>query len=279
MLPPVCGRYAASRDIAALREVFEAQVVPETGLPPDYNVAPTKPVHVVRERAIEPASPADDQSSHATDVIREIAVMRWGLVPSWAKDPSIGARMINARVETVMDKPAFRRAFSRRRVLLPADGFYEWQVEQDASASATTGSNVSARGTRGAGKQPWFIHPADGSVMAMAGLMESWRDPTRADDDPRAWLSTVAVITTAAPDDLGRIHERMPLVVQPTQWRAWLDPTRPGDREVLEMLVPAAALGLTAHPVSTAVNNVRNNGPDLLEPIDPGPVPGAETLF
>jgi putative SOS response-associated peptidase YedK len=267
MLLPVCGRYAATRDVHALAEVFEASVLPAQGLPADYNVAPTKDVHAVIERTTSRAG--HDGSD------REIAVVRWGLVPAWAKEPSIGSRLINARVETIMAKPAFRKAFATRRTLLPADGYYEWEQPAETSGARRP-------------KQPWFIHPMDGSVLAMAGIYETWRDPTRAEDDPRAWLMTAAVITTAARDDLGRIHDRMPLVVSPHEWSLWLDPNVDGDQDLLAALIPASARGLTAVPVSTRVNNVRNNGPELLEPVPPsaqtatrGPEFGqdADTLF
>ena len=140
--------------------------------------------------------------------------MRWGLVPFWAKDPSIGNRMINARMETVAEKPAYRQAFARRRCLLPADGFYEWYPTEERTASGKPK------------KQPFYIHPADGSVMAMAGLYEIWRDPTRADDDPERFRWTCTVLTTTAEDAVGRIHDRMPLLVEPERRAAWLDPTR-----------------------------------------------------
>jgi putative SOS response-associated peptidase YedK len=265
MLPSVCGRYAATRDVHALAEVFEASVLPAQGLPADYNVAPTKDVHAVIERSATRTGHAADRAD------REIAVVRWGLVPSWAKEPSIGSRLVNARVETIMDKPAFRKAFASRRTLLPADGYYEWEQPPSSAPKRP--------------KQPWFIHPADGGVLAMAGIYEFWRDPTRPEDDPHAWLTTAAVITTAALDDLGRIHDRMPVVVPQEQWSRWLDPSVPGDEGLLQALIPAVAQGLTAFPVSTRVNNVRNNGPDLLEQ---APLPAApqttgaqdqETLF
>ena len=133
--------------------------------------------------------------------------MRWGLVPSWAKDPSIGNRMINARMETVAEKPAFRKAFAKRRALLPADGYFEWYGEVKGK------------------KQPFFIRPADGGVLAMAGLYELWRDPSVPEDsgtDP--WLWTVTVLTTTATDELGRIHDRMPLLVERERYAEWLDP-------------------------------------------------------
>ena len=257
MLVGMCGRYAASKDLAALREIFDAEAVPSTDLAPDYNVAPTKNINAVIERV-------DDAGHH-----REIDIMKWGLVPSWAKEPSIGARMINARVETVMDKPAFRRAFAKRRALLPADGYYEWHEPTDAPLGKS-GKPL---------KQPYFIHAANGDVLAMAALWEAWRDPTRSDDDPQAWLLTATVITTSARDDLGQIHDRMPLIVGRDAWSTWLDPQRPGDRPMLDLLVPASAAGLTAYPVSTAVNNVRNNGPELVRPIPAEEVLGKDTLF
>ena len=257
MLVGMCGRYAASKDLAALREIFDAEAVPTTNLAPDYNVAPTKNINAVIERV-------DDAGHH-----REIDIMKWGLVPSWAKEPSIGARMINARVETVMEKPAFRRAFAKRRALLPADGYYEWHEPTDAPLG---------KGGKPL-KQPYFIHPANGDVLAMAALWEAWRDPTRTDDDPQAWLLTATVITTSARDDLGQIHDRMPLIVGRDAWSTWLDPQRPGDRPMLDLLVPASAAGLTAYPVSTAVNNVRNNGPELVRPIPAEEVLGKDTLF
>lgn len=235
----MCGRYASSRtsdDLAEEFEVVETRIA--APLEPDYNVAPTKQVHAVVERA----DPAE----------RQLRALTWGLVPSWAKDPSIGNRMINARMETVAEKPAYRKAFASRRALLPADGYFEWYPT----------SRTDARGKPV--KQPFFIRPRDGGVLAMAGLYEIWRDPTRADDDPQRFRWTCTVLTTQAEDALGHIHDRMPLMVERERWQAWLDPTTPGDTS---LLVPAAPGRLEAYPVSTAVGNVRNNGPQLVEPL------------
>ena len=239
----MCGRYASSRRPDDLVEEFgivETRV--EEPLPPDWNVAPTKDVYAVVQR---------DE--------RQLRTLRWGLVPSWAKDPSIGNRMINARMETVAEKPAFRRAFAQRRCLLPADGYYEWYETEELTAKGKPK------------KQPFFIRPKDGGVLAMAGLYEIWRDPTRAEDDPHRFRWTCTVITTDAADDLGRIHDRMPLMVEPDRWSTWLDPESPRD-DLLELLVPAAPGRLEAYPVSAAVGNVRNNGPELVEPL---PVSGS----
>ena len=245
----MCGRYASSRRPEDLVEEFEIDKVevPEP-LPADYNVAPTKQVYAVVERA-----PRDGQEPAAPE--RQLRAVRWGLVPFWAKDPSIGNKMINARMETVHEKPAYRRPFASRRCLLPADGYYEWYPPEQRTKA---GKPV---------KQPFFIHPADGGVLAMAGLYEIWRDPTRDDDDPQRFLWTCTVITTTAEDSVGHIHDRMPLMVERDRWSAWLDPGRSAVEELTPLLVPAAPGRLEAYPVGTAVNNVRNNGAELLDPL------------
>lgn len=200
----------------------------------DYNMAPTKLAPVVVGRLGQ----------------RELLEARWGLIPSWAKDPSIGSRMINARAETLAEKPSFRRAFAKRRSLVPADGYYEWYTAEPA---------VEGEKPR---KQPFFIRPQDGSVLAMAGLHEFWKD--RSTD---AWVISFTIITTSAEDSLGHIHDRMPLFVEPDGWDAWLDPAPRPSGELLELLTPAAPGLLDAYPVSTAVNNVRNGGPELIAPL------------
>jgi putative SOS response-associated peptidase YedK len=261
----MCGRYASARSRIELLEEFavERDRVDEP-LKEDYNVAPTKPVYAVMARkprsdaaADAPRAPAAS-SDQAAAPARELRVVRWGLVPSWAKDVSIGSRMINARAETVIEKPAFRRAFSSRRCLLPADGYYEWQAP--------------AAGTKGP-KQPYFICRPDHGVLAFAGIYELWRDRAIAGDDPAAWLWTAAIITTTAPDELGEIHDRMPMVIDPASWADWLDPANTDAADVRALLAPAATTGLISYPVSLAVNSVRNNGPELVreaEPVSPG---------
>ena len=162
--------------------------------------------------------------------------------------------MSNARSETVAEKPAFRRAFAARRCLLPADGYFEWYP---------TSEHTLAGKPR---KQPFFIRPADGGVLAMAGLYEIWRDPTRDEDDEQRFLWTCTVLTTQAEDDLGHLHDRMPLMVDAERRDAWLDPRSSGP-QLLDLLTPAAPGRLEAYPVSPAVGNVRNNGPQLVEPL------------
>ena len=224
----MCGRYASSRDARDLVDAFEVEEPPEQVLPPSWNVAPTDPVYAVVER--------HDR--------RQLRVFRWGLVPSWSKDAKGAARMINARRETVSSKPAFRAAYERRRCLVPADGYYEWQRE----------------GTR---KQPWFLASRDGGPLAMAGLYEVWTPPGEGAE--RLWTCTV--ITTEAADELGHIHDRTPLLVPREAWDRWLDPEvdDPGQ----ELLVPGTPGVLDAWPVSSAVGNVRTNGPELVQPVEP----------
>lgn len=250
----MCGRYASSRRPEDLVEEFEV-VEPRIAAPllADYNVAPTKEVYAVVER---PPSRGDGDADEEPQ--RQLRVVTWGLVPSWAKDPAIGNRMINARMETVADKPAYRKAFAARRCLLPADGYYEWYATDRTTAK---GKPV---------KQPFFIRPTDGGVLAMAGLYEIWRDPDRAEDDPARFRWTCTVITTDAEDQLGRIHDRMPLMVERDRWTEWLDPRHGGDTS---MLVPAAPGRLEAYPVSTRVGNVANNGPELVDPLPLDEVP------
>lgn len=251
----MCGRYAASRRPEDLVEEFEVdRVEVNVVLEPDYNVAPTKPVYAVLDRM--PRTPGPD--SRAGEPQRRLKVLQWGLVPSWAKDPSIGSRMINARVETVDSKPAFRRAFAKRRCLLPADGFYEWLKVQDQGKVR---------------KQPYYIHRADDGVLAFAGLYELWRDKSAPEDHPQAWLWTSVIITTRAEDEVGHIHERMPMVIDPARWDDWLDPANTEASHLHALLAPASASGLATYPVGTDVNYVRNNGPALIKPLAGEPAP------
>lgn len=260
----MCGRYASARKRQDLLEEFRIDRDRVTDdLEPDYNVAPTKPVYAVLDRAERgPGESAGGGESAAGGdgggVARELRVVRWGLVPFWAKDPSIGSRMINARVETVDAKPAFRRAFAKRRCLLPADGFYEWLQVSDKGKTR---------------KQPYYIHRADGGGLAFAGLYELWRDKSVPDDHPQAWLWTTVIITTTATDEVGRIHDRMPMVIDPAGWDDWLDPANTDAAQVRALLAPAAASGLESYPVGRDVNYVRNNGPGLIEPLAGDPAP------
>ncbi|MEU7028444.1 SOS response-associated peptidase [Streptomyces sp. NPDC046275] len=251
----MCGRYASTRSPQDLTRLFDVtDWRPEETLEPSWNVAPTDPVYAVLERPARDGHGADGEEGEG-EVRRELRALRWGLVPSWAKDAKGGARMINARVETVHEKPAYRKAFARRRCLLPADGFYEWDPVTDEATGKVR-------------KQPYFIHPADGGVMALAGLYEYWRDPDVADpDDPGAWLMTCTIITTEATDAAGRVHPRMPLALTPEHYDTWLDPHHQDTHDLRALLTSPAGGRLDARAVSPAVNNVRNNGPHLLDPV------------
>ena len=224
----MCGRYVAALDPAALVAEFEVISPPVESLCGDYNVAPTKRVYVVVDR----------QDSDTPGNALEVA--HWGLVPSWAKDRSMASRMINARVESVADKPSFRSAFSKRRCLIPANGYYEWS---------------------GSPKQPFYIHAADGAPLAMAGLYEWWRDPSVSEPDPASWLMTCTIITTAAKGEISRIHDRMPVLISRADRSGWLDHAIGGELALAGVKTPVS---LAAYPVSTAVNKVSNNGPALI---------------
>jgi len=239
----MCGRYASFREAQSLADQFAVAVIAHDVplMPPSWNVAPTHPVRMVVARPARLADGAPGQ------VERTLRSARWGLVPSWAKDPSIGAAMINARAETVLTKPAFRRALATRRALLPADGYYEWAPAAGPGA-----------------KQPYYIHAADGAPLALAGLYEFWKDPAKDPDDPTRWLVTAAIITASATGELGRIHDRQPVILRPDRWDAWLDPGLDGSGAVPLLGTPAPPLELTA--VSTAVNTVGSNGPELIRP-------------
>ncbi|HYJ66493.1 MAG TPA: SOS response-associated peptidase [Nocardioidaceae bacterium] len=245
----MCGRYASSRKPEDLVEEFEvdANMVKES-LQPDYNVAPTKDVYAVMDRV-----PRDAPKDTAAE--RRLTTVRWGLIPSWAKDIAIGNRMINARIETLAEKPAFKRALKKRRCLLPADGYYEWYPTEQLGKS---GKPL---------KQPFYLHPKSGGVLPLAGLYEFWRDKEAADDDPDAWLVTFTIITTSATDDVGHVHDRMPMTVAPERWKDWLDPRLNDGDAVRELMAPPAEGTLEIYPISTQVNNVKNNGPELRDPM------------
>jgi putative SOS response-associated peptidase YedK len=251
----MCGRYASAKNADALVEEFEVEEsLVDKPLNPDYNVAPTKQVYsVITREKHDDDSPADHEAT------RQLRVVKWGLVPSWAKDPGIGSRMINARSETLAEKPAFRRAFAKRRCLVPADGYFEWYTPQGDDVPRT------AKGTPK--KQPFFLQRDDGHTLAMAGLYEWWLDKTREREDPDAWLLSMTIITTSATDAAGRIHDRMPVVIPESGWTDWLDPSVDDRAKLEELMQPAQEVKLAAYPVSDRVNNVRNNGPELVEPL------------
>ncbi|MEG3615597.1 SOS response-associated peptidase [Isoptericola haloaureus] len=252
----MCGRFASFTDAQDLADELAVAEIAEDArlLGPRWNVAPTDPVRIVVERPRR--EPLPDGGTTAGEITRSLQVARWGLVPSWAKDPGIGPRMINARRETLLDKSAFARPLAVRRCLVPADGYYEWRKLEVPSA------------TRKTPKQAYWIHPADGGVAAFAGLYEFWRDRSRADDDPDRWLVSTTVITTAASDGLERIHDRMPVALPRAAWDAWLDPSV-GAQDANALLEDASA-PMSTYPVGARVGNVRFDDAGLVAP-DPDP--------
>ena len=246
----MCGRYASARSDIDLIEGFGVEEVVGPEPEPSWNVAPTQDSRVVLERALPGAA--------STGASRQLRTMRWGLVPSWAKTPKIGSKMINARIETLADKPAFRVALSRRRLVVPADGYYEWQ--------AVDGEKV-----------PNFLQDP-GRELAFAGLYEMWRDPTRSADDPARWLWTFTIVTTTAPDALGHIHDRSPVVVPDHLLGAWLDPELTDTDRVRQLLAEMPEPLLVPHVVGRDVNNANNNGPHLRVPVSETPAQQALPL-
>ncbi|MFK5209472.1 SOS response-associated peptidase [Propionibacterium freudenreichii] len=249
----MCGRYALSADPDELVEVFDISEIaedsgeslaltpgqPQADYPqwmrPRFNIAPTQKIPVVVTRG----------QDHP---VRKVAGMYWGLVPSWSKGPGSTRRMINARVETLDEKPVYRTALARRRCILPASGYYEWQHPADKSVPA----------------RPFYIEPADGGLLALAGLYDFWRSPQG------SWLSSCTIITTEATGEMAAIHNRRPVLLQPDAWGDWLDPSCTDSREALGLIAPLAAGLLSAHPVSRRVNSPRTDDPGLTEPIMAG---------
>ena len=219
----MCGRYTLRTPVDVLAEGFEIEEYPSSNTP-NYNVAPTQEIAAVVEE--------DDK--------RKLEMFHWGLIPSWAKDPAIGNKMINARAETVSEKPSFRSAFKRRRCLILADGFYEWQKTDD-------------------GKQPYHIKMEDDSPFAFAGLWEVW-------DKYGEEIRSGTIITTGANDLMSEIHHRMPVILHPEDYGIWLDPDFDEKEPLTSLLKPYPAHAMKAYPVSRRVNKPSNNEPSVLEP-------------
>lgn len=233
----MCGRFSSTSSPAALAAAFGVEeVLVDEELPERFNVAPTDRVYAVTERTRD----------GAVDPVRTLEVLRWGLVPSWAKDPSAGARMINARADTIATKPAYRAAFASRRAVIPLDAFYEWQPRRVPGAAKPP-------------KQPWAIRRRDGAPMAAAGLWEAWRDKS----NPNGWLLSCTIVTTRPNELMSPIHDRMPVLLAEGAVDCWLDPTSDPE-ELLGLLVPCPVSDLEAWPVSTAVNRAGTEGPHLL---------------
>lgn len=225
----MCGRYAITTAPEAIRRLFA--YLEQPNFPPRYNIAPTQPVPIVR----------------MVEGRRQLALVRWGLIPAWVKDPRAFALLINARGESVLEKPAFRNAMKRRRCLFPADGFYEWKRE-------------------GEKKRPYFVRLKSGRPMAFAGLWESWMGPNGEE------METAAIVTTTASRSIAHIHDRMPVIVPPEAFDFWLDPNVDGETAAA-MIQPARDALIEAYEVSSAVNRTANDSAMLIEPLrEPEPV-------
>ncbi len=222
----MCGRFVLMAHPEALVELFNLDQVPS--LTPRYNIAPTQDVAVIR-----PNMEGEG---------RELAMLHWGLIPSWAKDSKMASRMINARSETVAEKPSFRRAFRSRRCLIPADGFYEWQQKSS-------------------GKQPYYIHMEDRQPFALAGLWERWQPQV---GPP---VESCTIITTDANEFLQPVHHRMPVVLPPETYDLWLDPMEQETDRLLALLRPYPSKEMVIYPVSTLVSHAGNEGLRCIEPI------------
>lgn len=216
----MCGRYSLTSPPEVIKERFKLLWSPE--LTAHFNIAPSQMIPVIRE----------------ADKGRELVLLKWGLIPSWSKDPAIGSKLINARAETLADKPSFRNAYKRRHCLIPADSFYEWKAMRK-------------------GKQPYCIGLSDHALFGMAGLWEHWVNSAG------EAVQTCTIITTAANELVGQLHERMPLIIQPSDYDAWLDASNPKSGELLK---PFPAEQMCYYPVSVRVNNVRNDDAECLTP-------------
>ena len=231
----MCGRYVQVSSPTILAERFQVETVRVASEPEqNYNVTPRAEVPVVAE---------------SSDHERVLDLVRWGLIPSWAKDAKIGDRLINARAEGVATSNAYKRAFARRRCIIPADGFYEWQ-------------KVANKKT----KQPWFIRRRDGEPLAFAGLWEIWHDRNEGDDAPR--IRSCVIITTEPNALMAPIHDRMPVVLPESAWDTWLDRDNNDVGALQKLLVPAPPEEFEAWPVPLLVNKPTNNGPELIEPAE-----------
>jgi putative SOS response-associated peptidase YedK len=247
----MCGRFSLRARLAELTEHFG---IPEGELPllaARYNIAPTQPVLVIR---MQPETPA---------ARREAALVRWGLIPGWAKEPAIGGRLINARAEGLAEKPAFRAALRRRRCLVAADGFFEWGVPPEGDRSLFSAKKTSRATTKTkktpSGKQPYFIHFRDDRPFAFAGLWESWEGPDH------AAVESCTIITAAANALVRPIHDRMPVILPPPAYAEWLDPARQTPDNLIPLLVPFRGNELEAYPVGPAVNRAAHDAPECVE--------------
>lgn len=234
----MCGRFVVAGSDRDLIDLFDVDFVDKDLPEPSYNVAPTDTVRLLMERL-------DDTGETPT---RRLTTARWGLVPSWMKDPKKGPPLINARAETILEKPSFRTAASRRRGIVMANGYYEWEKGPE-------------------GKIPTYLHGQTSDMLAFAALYEYWPDPTLPEDHQDKWLRSCTIITTTASDTLGHIHDRTPLILPADLYSDWLNPKMTGSSDVQALIDAIPEPKLVPRVVGNAVGSVRNNGPQLIEPV------------
>lgn len=242
----MCGRYVSTSSLADLAEAYQVDEIRTDPLEPRYNVAPSQPIYAVA--ALRPRGDVEVEGS-GKGPTRLLGTFRWGLVPSWAKEASVGNKMINARAEGIATRPAFREALRRRRCVIPADSFYEWQVHPDGPKLP---------------RQPYLIRRRDRRLLSFAGLWEVWRDPARPDQSP---LRTATIVTTAANAVLGPIHARMPVALTDEAIGTWLDPAVMDPSILTGLLAAAPDDWWATDAVSTLVNAVAHEGPELVAPV------------
>jgi putative SOS response-associated peptidase YedK len=238
----VCGRFVVARAVGEILTIFEIDEVVGDVPGISYNIAPTQPIGIVVDRSFE----KDENGAPIGELQRELHSARWGLIPRWSKTAGEGAPLINGRIETILEKPSFKDSVVRRRCVIPASGYYEWQVASDGT------------------KQPFYIHAGDQGMFALAGLYEWWKKPDG------SWLLSATTLTKDSAPELAHIHDRNPLLLTPETFEAWIDPHIEGDEELLEAIsvgsdeVAAEAL---FQPVSSRVGKVSENDPTLILPL------------
>lgn len=240
----MCGRFVLAKELGEVQALFEIDEVLSTFEGPNFNIAPTNQIPMFLDR---PQARTREGVGEG-DITRELHDARWGLVPAWAKEIS-GAPLINARIESVLEKPSFRDSVLSKRCAIPASGYYEWQVAES-------------------GKIPHYIFPKAG-LLAFAGIYSFWKDPTKAPTDPKRWVLTVSTMTKDSAPELAGIHDRNPVFLSPDSLASWLDPSFLADAELLQGISAESDLvasKLSFHPVGPEVGSVRSRGEELIRP-------------
>ncbi len=245
----MCGRFVVAKTSTEIMKIFEVDEIvgEQPGL--SFNVAPTHQISIIVERPDEKA----DDGSPLGELHREMYSARWGLVPRWSKDgPANSSPLINGRIESILEKPSFKESVLRRRCVIPASGYYEWHVAADGT------------------KQPFYISAGPDGMLALAGLYEWWRDPSKSNDDPSRWLLSATTLTKDTAPELAHIHDRNPVLLTPETLDAWIDPHNLGEQSLLDAIAQESDLvagEVEFHKVNTAVGSVKNNSPELILPL------------